>query len=907
MRKRIGVILAQLEENMQKRFMQAFLKEAYAKDYDVCIFSMYQKFQQTELRNIGDSNIFSLINYEYFDGLLVLTDTLQTPGLEKRIFHKIKKNFGGPVITVDKENDLFEYVLMDHFSPIVEIMNHLIEVHGYKDIAFLSGREGHPHSVQRLSGYRVAMKNHNLPIREDRIYHGNYWYDSGHAFAEELLKNPDDMPEAVACASDIMAIGLAARLSEHGYRIPEDIAVVGYDSCQEGRTAPVPLTSANIPAAQCGKICFYKLHSAISGEPVPEIPLEPEILIGGSCGCKNFEASFKKLNRSQWKTDNSEVSYYSDFNHITEDMLCQTDYEKFFETLATYSYQIRPFEHFSICMNEDFLNPAALIGENARRTGYSSRMNQVVRVGQKLPDQDVGCVDLNRSFDSKIMFPDIFEERDYPTTFIFLPMFFEDRCFGYVVFNQGRSLKLYTETVRIWMRNVNQGIESFYRERALSNLIAQIKADQIRDKQTGLYNYKGFHEKFEELIQNSLNKDNSVAIIAFDLDNLSGINEEFSRAVGDSAIESLARFVSYMAADNEICARLSNDEFLLGIINSDCEARYHEIISRIPEKGISFKDSSGERQCALIHHSMRQNPAGVAPNLDFLINRAVNAKNYAKKIMQRSAEAEMTEELLAKCNVVRDILDHALLCYYFQPIIYANTGEIYGYEALMRDESETHLSPLEILDCAGRLGRLYDVEKITFDGVLNQVESKPEAFKDRKVFVNSLPAYQLTEEDEKAIFQRLAGHRGKLVVEYTEQSEFSDAALSKRKADYASLQIEIALDDYGSGFSNVNNLIRYTPKYVKIDHQLINGINSNAQKRHFVSSIIDYAGKNDILVLAEGVETLEELRTVIGLGVDLIQGFYTGRPAKEPVSKIKHDIRSEIRHSYLTRRNPGIY
>ena len=116
-------------------------------------------------------------------------------------------------------------------------------------------------------------------------------------------------------------------------------------------------------------------------------------------------------------------------------------------------------------------------------------------------------------------------------------MFFEDRCFGYVVFNQGRSLKLYTETVRIWMRNVNQGIEAFYRERALSNLIAQIKADQIRDKQTGLYNYKGFHEKFEELIQNSLNKDNSVAIIAFDLDNLSGINEEFSRVGGALKID----------------------------------------------------------------------------------------------------------------------------------------------------------------------------------------------------------------------------------------------------------------------------------------------------------------------------------------------------------------------------------
>ena len=907
MRKRIGVILAQLEESMQKRFMQAFLREAYRKDYDVCIFSMYQKFQQTELRDIGDTNIFSLINYDVFDGLLVLTDTLQSPGLEKRIFKKIRKHFDGPVITVDKENDMFEYVLMDHFSPIVEIMNHLIEVHGLKDIAFLSGREGHPHSVQRLSAYRVAMKNHGLPVREDRIYHGNYWYDSGHAFAEELVKNKDDMPEAVACASDIMAVGLAARLSEYGYRIPEDIAITGYDSNLEGRTAPLPLTSANIPAAQCGKVCFYKLHSAISGEPMPDLPLEPEIIIGGSCGCKGFEASYKKLNRDQWKTDNSEVSYYSDFNHITEDMLSQTDYEKFYRILATYSYQIRPFEQFNICVNEDFLNPAAFIGENARRKGYSPRMNHIVRVGRTLPDKDPDCIDLNRTFETKMMFPALFEERDYPTAYIFTPMFFEDRCFGYVVLNQGKSLQLYTETFRVWMRNVNQGIEAFYRERLLSNLLAQIKADQIRDKQTGLYNYKGFLEKLNEIIEDTMTPEKSVAIIAFDLDNLSGINEDFSRSGGDSAIESLARFVSYTTHEDEACARLSNDEFLIGIVNEDCDARYNEIISRIPEKGISFKDASHNTHYSLIHHKMCQNPAGEVPELDFIINQTVNAKNHAKKLLQQNSLNEMTEELVKKCNEVEVILDQALISYYFQPIVYANTGDIYGYEALMRDESGTHLAPLEILDCAERLGRLYDIEKITFEGVLNQVESMPEPFKDKKVFVNSLPAYQLTEDDEKIILTRLSTHKGQLVVEYTEHSEFSDEALSKRKEDYAGLQIEIALDDYGSGFSNVNNLIRYTPRYVKIDHQLISGININAQKRHFVSSIIDYAGKNDILVLAEGVETAEELRTVIGLGVDLIQGFYTGRPEKEPPSKIKHDIRSEIRRAYQTKGGFGMF
>ena len=86
MRKRIGVLLAQLDENTQKRFMDAFIKEAYAHDYDVCIFSMYQKYQETELRNIGDSNIFNLIRPQDFDGIVVMIDTLLTPGLGSTLF-----------------------------------------------------------------------------------------------------------------------------------------------------------------------------------------------------------------------------------------------------------------------------------------------------------------------------------------------------------------------------------------------------------------------------------------------------------------------------------------------------------------------------------------------------------------------------------------------------------------------------------------------------------------------------------------------------------------------------------------------------------------------------------------------------------------------------------------------------
>ena len=896
MRKKLCVICAQLDESPQKRFMTAFLKEAFAHDYDVCLFSMYQKYQETELRDIGDSNIFSLIQYDKFDGVLVMLDTLQSPGLDSIILQTLKNEYSGPVVAADKNCDEFDYILMDHYTPFLELVNHLIDVHHLTKIAFLGGKEGHPHSIQRFNAFKDAMKNHNLPIREDWIAHGNYWYDTGHKFGEYLLKNPDDLPQAVACANDYMAIGVASRLTEHNVRVPEDVAVIGYDSCAEGLYAPVPLTSADVPGAELGVKCFYKLHEDITGEKAGEKNMHPRIFIGGSCGCHNYAASYKKTNRELWRTDNSEVSYYSDFNHITEDMLCQTNYQKFFETLAIYSHQIRPFQNFWMCLNEGFLEPTNFIGDNARRSGYPKTMNMVLKIGKKLPDQDPECLNMQRTFESRLMLPEIWEERDYPTAFFFTPMFFEDRCFGYVVFNNGKETSYYEETYRIWMRNVNQGVEAFYRQRALYKLIDQIKSSQVRDQQTGLYNYKGFHDRLYDLARMNLSPDNSLAVIALDLENIKGINEELSRFAGNSAINALATLISRSVLINEVCGRLSNDEFLFGIISKDCEKRYADILAQIPEEGILYYDSDGEKHYVSVHHDMIETSLGEMPDLDFLINQTVNAKNHKKKAerLKKSQMAVFTEEEIAKCDEVAMILDSHLLSYYFQPIVRVDNGEIYGYEALMRYAPDRSLTPNEILKYAAHLGRLYDVEINTFHCVLNHVEEKSYSFSGKKVFINSLPAHQLKGKDAEEVLQRFKKHVGQIIIEYTEESELSDSSLLSTDNLFKELGIEIALDDYGSGYSNVNNLLRYNPRYVKIDHGLISGIHKNEQKRHFVKSIVDYAAENDITVLAEGVETMEELKTVISLGVELIQGFYTGRPAKEPVPEISEEIKSQI-------------
>ena len=131
-------------------------------------------------------------------------------------------------------------------------------------------------------------------------------------------------------------------------------------------------------------------------------------------------------------------------------------------------------------------------------------------------------------------------------------------------------------------------------------------------------------------------------------------------------------------------------------------------------------------------------------------------------------------------------------------------------------------------------------------------------------------------------------------MEFTEQAETEGEELSMIQARCARDHMAIAVDDYGTGYSNISNLLRYSPNYVKIDRSLISSIHEEPKKQHFVTNIIEFAHANGFMALAEGVETAEELRAVIRFGIDLIQGNYTSVPNEVPVPAIPERIESMI-------------
>lgn len=242
------------------------------------------------------------------------------------------------------------------------------------------------------------------------------------------------------------------------------------------------------------------------------------------------------------------------------------------------------------------------------------------------------------------------------------------------------------------------------------------------------------------------------------------------------------------------------------------------------------------------------------------------------------------------------LLEDNLFQYHFQPIVDARTGEIFAYEALMRtDPDTTNLSPTEILDLAEKEGRLYSIERFTFYNTLHLMRENTELFKDKKLFINSISSHPLTDIDFEELYLNYRSLFRNVVMEISETTLLSEDTLRQLQKRLQETGCQLALDDYGTGYSTESNLLHSNPSYIKIDKTMFQYIKVDSRKQHILTSLIHFASQNNIKIIAEGIETREEFEFVINLGVDYIQGFYTSRPSLVLLPRIPQDIITRIK------------
>lgn len=212
----------------------------------------------------------------------------------------------------------------------------------------------------------------------------------------------------------------------------------------------------------------------------------------------------------------------------------------------------------------------------------------------------------------------------------------------------------------------------------------------------------------------------------------------------------------------------------------------------------------------------------------------------------------------------------------YQPIVNAQDGTIFGYEALMRSGDPRLPFPTSILKVADHLDRLFDVGRKVRDIALGPMADVPEEV---KLFLNLHPR-DLLDSQLGAANSPLVDMAHRIVLEVTERESLDRVPQVEEKLDrLRDMGFTIAVDDLGAGYAGLSCFASLQPSIVKLDMSLIFDIHISAIKRRVVESMVEACHDLDILVVAEGVETEDELIACREIGCNLLQGYFIAKPA----------------------------
>ena len=424
--------------------------------------------------------------------------------------------------------------------------------------------------------------------------------------------------------------------------------------------------------------------------------------------------------------------------------------------------------------------------------------------------------------------------------------------------------------------------------------------DENVDPETGLYYYDVFAAEVSDAMSISLI---NCYLASFQLEGFEHLRHfvGFQKATDTMAEigEVFRENGAQMMGHRVICGSRSSHEFMLFISECDDVKEVRRFLNKIMNEinMILLRLPTAETFTAYCGFACYDTHAKTFDELVKFTGFATSEAGMFHKVEPHifSPDAYRRQETeYIKDDKLRKILDNNELQYNFQPIVSAKTGKIYAYEALMRTKKEVGLAPTDVLELAARQDRLYEVEHYTFFNVIKIMNEHAEIFENRRLFLNSIPTVIIKEEE----FDKLLASYGEvmkhLVIEITENGMQSEDSCQTVHKYMKKSGCELALDDYGTGYSNATTLLNNSPHYLKLDHSMIMGIDSDSKKQHLVSNYIDFANNHNMMILAEGVETAEELQMVIQLGCHLIQGFYTGRPNDDIQDSIAKSIEDEI-------------
>lgn len=244
--------------------------------------------------------------------------------------------------------------------------------------------------------------------------------------------------------------------------------------------------------------------------------------------------------------------------------------------------------------------------------------------------------------------------------------------------------------------------------------------------------------------------------------------------------------------------------------------------------------------------------------------------------------AETIESTQTIENEFFQILEKQSIKTLYQPIINMANGSILGYEALSRGPENSALeSPHNLISVAESLGKAWDLEQLLRTKALERAQ----CISDHLLFINIDPNIFHDDNFQKGFtlefLEEMKLSPSSIVFELTERTAIKDYRIFNQVLEHYTKQgYSIAIDDAGSGYSGLKTLYEVSPNYIKIDMDFVRNIDTDTFKQSIVKNLLETAKSANIKSIAEGIETAEELRTLIRLGVEYGQGYFIQKPSE---------------------------
>lgn len=464
------------------------------------------------------------------------------------------------------------------------------------------------------------------------------------------------------------------------------------------------------------------------------------------------------------------------------------------------------------------------------------------------------------------------------------------------VWNQKKSGIDYPELLSITaLKNSFDEVDNYV---AVFTDITKLKdtEDKLRhqahhDLLTGLPNRLMFENLLESAMRHSKRSGNKLALLFVDIDNFKSINDSLGHSIGDKVLVEASKRIRGVLRDDDNVGRYGGDEFLILLENIES----NDDLSLICQKIIGSFDIPIYRHEDISVYTSLSIGVCVFPddtdNIEKLIQCADVAMYKAKETGKNNfcfhspLDNKNAERRLLVESKLRRALERNEIYVVYQPKVDATTCKVVGAEALIRWNNPElgEVYPDEFIPVAEAIGEIHNLGEFVLDQALTQVKVwRAVSGENISVAVNFSPKQFLRDDTDKLIARQLK-HKdlpgSALEVEITESLLISESrAIRKLLNSISLLGVKIAIDDFGTGYSALSYLKSYPINVVKIDKSFIDGVATDNEDAVLVRTIILMAHGLYMTVVAEGVETAEQLKYIRSEQGEVIQGYYFSKP-----------------------------